>query len=747
MKILVRKIVFLSMLIFMGYTIVIAQKKGQDLVDSLLNELSKEKTDTIKVKVLNKLSKTYAFINADEALQYAGQALVIAQKVKWDKGISAANFWIGHSYMAKSEYQKAIKYFNIALVISKKIKNKEYEAQIYNYMGWAYEGIYDYNKSILYYKKSIALYAELKSKRNVAGALLNLGVAYYHSFENEKMLDCYTKALNIFESIGDSNGMSLAYGNLALYYQNRADYPKSLEYFFKNLKIMEAKDDEPGIAGTCANIGITFFNIGENSKALEYQLRALKIHTKTGNKKGIAGSLNNIGTIYQTSDTAKALKYFREALKINRETGDRNFESINLINIGSIFHFCSDYEKSLQYYKKALQISKEIGNYSNFSSCYVAIGEAYRWIAIDSNKTYLNKMFGGDQMAAFKTALAYSDTGINVLKQIGEPKDLKDAYLGVSQLYVKIGRYDSALVNYQKYVALKDSMYNEENLKKISRLEAIRTQELHQKQIEIRDLQISKVRNERWYFIGGLSMLLILIIVIYNRYRFKIKANKIISMEKQRSDDLLLNILPSEVAEELKEKGFADAKQFDLVTVLFTDFKGFTAYTEKMSPQELVKDIDAYFKEFDRIITKYGIEKIKTIGDSYMCAGGLPVERKTNPEETVMAALEIRDFVLAGKQKKLAEGKPYFEIRIGVHTGPVVAGIVGIKKFAYDIWGDTVNIASRMESSGEAGKVNISGNTFELVKDKFKCEYRGKVEAKNKGLVDMYFVEGFLKNQ
>ena len=178
--------------------------------------------------------------------------------------------------------------------------------------------------------------------------------------------------------------------------------------------------------------------------------------------------------------------------------------------------------------------------------------------------------------------------------------------------------------------------------------------------------------------------------------------------------------------------------------MLFTDFKGFTSYSEKMSPQDLVKDIDECFKGFDRITTKYGIEKIKTIGDSYMCAGGLPVEKKTNPEDTINAALEMRDFVLSGMQKKIAEGKPFFEIRIGVHTGPVVAGIVGIKKFAYDIWGDAVNIASRMESSGEAGKVNISGSTYEIVKDKFTCTHRGKIEAKNKGEIDMYFVESTL---
>ena len=215
-----------------------------------------------------------------------------------------------------------------------------------------------------------------------------------------------------------------------------------------------------------------------------------------------------------------------------------------------------------------------------------------------------------------------------------------------------------------------------------------------------------------------------------------------LAKEKKLSDDLLLNILPSEVAEELKQKGSAEAKQFDEVTVMFTDFKDFTQVSEKLTPAELVAEIHDFFKAFDNIISRYNIEKIKTIGDSYMCAGGLPVPNKTNAIDVITAAMEIQQFTKEHIQQRAKEGKVSLEIRIGIHTGQVVAGIVGIKKFAYDIWGDTVNIASRMESSGEAGKINISGSTYELVKEKFNCLYRGKIEAKHKGMIDMYFVEG-----
>ncbi len=217
-----------------------------------------------------------------------------------------------------------------------------------------------------------------------------------------------------------------------------------------------------------------------------------------------------------------------------------------------------------------------------------------------------------------------------------------------------------------------------------------------------------------------------------------------LEIEKQKSDKLLLNILPQEVAEELKTKGHADAKQFDEVTVLFTDFKDFTRLSEKMTPRELVEEIHAYFKEFDKIIDKYGIEKIKTIGDSYLCAGGLPVPNRTHAVDVVNAAIEIQAYTARRIEDKAAEGKEPFAVRIGIHTGSVVAGIVGIKKFAYDIWGDTVNTASRLENSSEAGKINISSATYKLVKDKFNCQYRGKIQTKGKGGIDMYYVEGKL---
>jgi adenylate cyclase len=191
-------------------------------------------------------------------------------------------------------------------------------------------------------------------------------------------------------------------------------------------------------------------------------------------------------------------------------------------------------------------------------------------------------------------------------------------------------------------------------------------------------------------------------------------------------------------------KGKASKIKYNFVTVLFSDIQGFTKIAEEMNPEVLIDELDKFFFHFDSVVEKFGIEKIKTIGDAYMCAGGIPEKNRTNPVEVILAALEMKAYMTKLKLSSELEGMKFWDIRIGIHTGTVVAGVVGQKKLSYDIWGDTVNTASRMESSGEAGKINISGTTYEFVKEFFTCEFRGKMPVKYKGELEMYFVEGIV---
>jgi len=216
--------------------------------------------------------------------------------------------------------------------------------------------------------------------------------------------------------------------------------------------------------------------------------------------------------------------------------------------------------------------------------------------------------------------------------------------------------------------------------------------------------------------------------------------------ERRKSEELLLNTLPRKIADELKQTGKVKPVYYQSASILFTDFKDFTKLAEQLTPEELVEELDYCFSSFDMIIEAHNLEKLKTIGDSYMCVGGIPTPNPTHAIDAVLAALQIQAFMRWRRQEKIQNNQPYWEIRIGIHSGPLLAGVIGKKKFTYDVWGDAVNIASRMESSSLPGAINISQSTFELVKDFFDCEYRGKIAVKNKGDIDMYFVNGIKKH-
>ena len=380
---------------------------------------------------------------------------------------------------------------------------------------------------------------------------------------------------------------------------------------------------------------------------------------------------------------------------------------------------------ALDYFEKALEIYKALGSLQGISKAHTNLGNFH----LQQNEIVI--------------AIDHCMEGLKRAEEIESPELQKNAHECLYEAYKANGNSSKALMHLEQMIVLQDSIYNEETTKKLTRLhlqyefdkKEATTRAEQEKKDALAQKELQRQKLVRNVFISGFIAVLLFAFVFF------VQRNKI-SKEKERSEELLLNILPEETAKELKEKGSADAQLIEHVTVLFTDFKGFTALSEKLSPKALVKDLHECFSAFDHICEKYGKKKIKTIGDAYMAAGGLPTPNQTHAQDVVKAAIEITEFVELGKQRKIENSEPFFEIRVGVHTGPVVAGIVGIKKFQYDIWGDTVNTASRMESSGAVGKVNVSQSTYDILKDNpaFAFESRGKVAAKGKGEIEMYFV-------
>ncbi len=595
-------------------------------------------------------------------------------------------------------------------------------------------------EAIHYGEQAKSLAQKLNFHYGLAQAYKRLGLVYYMQGNYLQTLDYWDKSLEEFRKIKDKNGEANIINNIGTVYYDQTDETKALEYFLKSLKLSEELKDTIRISTALCNIGNVYNNKEKRStwdKGLDYYFRGLDLSTKVIDQKlfknqddydvhlDLIGSFSvGIGEIYfNKGEDKKAIEYFEKSLKAYEGTEAYPY-SLNAI--GKVFTKDGEIDKALKKHNEAYNYAVKLDAKLDMVQSLLGIAKAY-----EATKDY-------------PKAITYFHNAANLADTLGSQLELKDAYLGLAKSYAKIKDYDNAYSYQAKLTDIKDTLYNISTDKKMASLQFDFDIEKKQGQIdlmtkdkELQDLYLKRQKAIKNATIGGLLVVMSFLIVVFFQ-------KKRIAKEKQRSDELLLNILPEETAEELKATGTAKAKSIDKVTVMFTDFKNFTQASELLSAEELVSEINYCYSEFDKIITKFGIEKIKTIGDSYMCAGGLPVANNTHPVDVIKAGLEMQAFILANKERRKAKGEPFFELRLGIHTGPVVAGIVGIKKFAYDIWGDTVNTASRMESSGEIGKVNISGTTHELVKDKFIFKHRGMIEAKNKGVIEMYFVEGII---
>lgn len=587
----------------------------------------------------------------------------------------------------------------------------------------------------------------------------------FHISDSAAAIIYATQAKDLAENIDYKTGLAYAYKSIGLtYYFNTVPFEAVLNWEL-SLAVFAEINDLQGQSNMLNNLGAVYFNQGDDAKALDYYVRSLRVAEEIKDTLRIATALVNIGAVYSGKESSHdmAAKYYKQSIAMSESLGDHDAIGASSVNLGEIYLADDKDSSALFYFTKALEAYKEsaTGNvpyalnglgkvYAKRKEYNVAINyfsQAYE-LAVTNNADIestqalveLSKIYKitGDYEGAV-TTLKQAESIAGKLKM---RKELKDIYEVMAPAYFLIGDYENAFLYQDKLTILKDTIYNSEMDKKMQRQILLYDIEKQQGEMVLQEsiIRQQKILRNASAIVG--ILLLLLAGGLFNRYKYVRKTKQIIEHEKDRSDKLLLNILPEETAEELKNKGSATPKHYDMVSVLFTDFKGFTKIAEKLTPQELVAELNQCFLEFDRIIDKHNLEKIKTIGDAYMCAGGVPAANVTNPEDVVLAGLEIKEYMENLKKEREARGEDYWELRIGIHTGSVIAGVVGKNKFAYDIWGDAVNTASRMESSGIPGLVNISGTTYELIKDKFKCSHRGKIQAKNKGEIDMYIVEG-----
>lgn len=610
--------------------------------------------------------------------------------------------------------------------------------------------------------------------KTVADSLFNLGAKYLETQGYQQSLSLLESSLDLYQHLGDWRRIGDCFNLIAVIHYYKGDYPKTIFYFKKSIEALNKIGYRKGVASLLNNIGSVYDAIGDYLKALEYYRQAIVIFDQVGEKENMAIAISNIGSIYMKGkDYTNAMKYFSQsyslhkklndqkricenlisignlyvkegkhneaftnfdnALEIADKERDKQLEMRALIGLGGLFYDKSNYTRALSYYNRCLIYANEIGSLQYQSESLIAIGNIMN--RLGKTKDAIEKCKYGLKLAEKLGAVSVKESGCECLHQS----------------YKALGNTQQALRYYEQANTLEDSLNLAETANKVMGMEFQKQQLVdsiayvkkeHVIQLKHKE-DVQRREKQRNMIIVSLCFILLIAAGLWTQLNYVRKSRTAIKVEKDRSEALLLNILPAEIAEELKEKGHVNAREYDLVSILFSDFKSFTQTAEKMSPQSLVEEINTCFKAFDLIMEKYQIEKIKTIGDAYMAAGGIPNADESSLKNVVLAGLEMQEFMMNRFHEGQLINRPAFEMRLGIHAGPIVAGVVGVKKFQYDVWGDTVNTASRMESSSTVGKVNISETLYQLIKDEpcFTFEHRGHVHAKGKGDIAMYFVE------
>jgi class 3 adenylate cyclase len=549
-------------------------------------------------------------------------------------------------------------------------------------------------------------------------------LAFNQSTDIELGLKYAEELITLSEQLGDDIYLHRGYLQKGNKKRLLGDLDEALAAFFKSAEIAGRANYAKGEAVAYISIADVYGFSNNHENAMSYYRKAIAVLRKSGDPVALGSALLNLGDEFrEKKNYDSALIYLTEAGLAFEKSDYEIGKAYAVGNLGMVYAGKGQNDIAEKNFNKAIPMLEKLEDYSPICTYLISLSSIY----FDKGNS--------------EKAIEYAQHSLDLAKKYGFKDQISDANLKLSELYEKTGKVELSYKYYKDYIAFRDSVNNIEAVQKMADLRY--NYEISKKQVEVNLLNEQK-RNQRNVVIATIiAMILILLLLagVFQRYKFMREANKIIEAEKKRSDSLLLNILPEETAQELKQNGKVMAKKFQSVTVMFTDFQGFTQYATYLEPEVLVSTVDFYFSKFDQIMEKYGLEKIKTVGDSYMCAGGLPFPSEDHALKMIRAAMEIEQFI-SETQDDPTNDKIRLNIRIGINTGPVVAGIVGTKKFAYDIWGDTVNIASRMESNSMPGKINISENTYQLVKDVVDVEYRGELHVKNRGVMKMYFVNG-----
>ena len=567
-------------------------------------------------------------------------------------------------------------------------------------------------------------------KKGQARAIAIMGVANYKIDDYPKAKILISEAAAINQQLKDTSSLAFCkywLGNLDL---NQSRYSNALDLFETTGALAEKINDKKNIARSLDGKASIYEALGEDDKALALYRSSLNIARQADFKVWYPGVLLSLGNLaYKRGKVDTAIQIYNNAITISDEVGNLNNKANCDQKLAEIYFEKKEHKKAMEYIQQAMSLFQETGSMSSFSYSRLLMS----YIVLNDK--------------AYRVAIDLAEMSLEEGRANEEIQLQKDAAQVLYYAYAGMGDKSRALEYHVLFHNLSEASHNEELTKKLARMDMAANFDKERQIAKVEEAkrdamlgaQIDKQKLVKKVSIVGILLFAIIAGLAVFAFYQKRKDSSLIAAEKKRTDALLLNILPEEVVAELKK---AEYKVNGVASVLFADINAVPGKTEEQSSGKRMQSVlETYYHAFDAITAKHKIEKTKTVGDAYLCVTSAAVPDEENAINVVNTALQIRQFVEQEKQQRSAKGELYFEISIGIHTGPVIAGIIGIRKFSYDVWGDTVTIAARMEQHGEEGKINISGGTYQLVKDHFNCIYRGEVETKKREKIDMYFVE------
>lgn len=633
---------------------------------------------------LGKLGNLYLLErNFDEATKHCNALCSLTEKEQMDSFYVEALIQKANLLEIKSRPKSAQQSLQQAAIIAEKTKNYPQLQNIYTASGTQFQATGIIDSAIIAYQKLIHVDSLLKDELSL---------------------------LTDFNSLG--NLLKL-----------QGTFEQAQIYFFKAINIAEIEKDSLAMMNIYSDVGEVYLAQKIYAKARQYSQQSLKIAFRQNIKMQQAKNYKTLAYIEEGQNNQKAaINFFQQALIVYQELRNKQYTSEIQLRLANTYKNENALEEAQSLLEETIIIKKEIKDEIGLLTAQNTLAEIfYRQQKYNKSITLL------------KDALQKATT-------LHNREGLLNTYKLLSNNHEQLKQFKEALIYQKKYRDMSDSITSGRNVQIIDNISTKYESEKKEKVLIEKEAELSRQeiiiykRNDQIIYLSiGLFTIFISIFLL----AFK---NTQIRKEQEKSETLLLNILPANIAQELKETGKAKARRHENVTVFFSDFKDFVKIAGTMSPEKLVAEVDFCFSYFDQVMEHYGLEKIKTIGDAYMCIGGINQDEKA-AIKMIQAAIDIQRFLNQTAIQKKLDNQPFFEARIGIHTGSVIAGIVGSKKFAYDVWGDTVNTASRLESASEVGQINISQVTYQLVRTHFDCESRGKITVKNIGEVEMYFVK------